>query len=84
MSQLKASVHIFKKWFSLYITLTIILQIAGLTQLITGSVLAATYSSPYDGSDKSKFDFFYQWSNIDITATAWKILRKERYKHFSH
>jgi len=49
--------------------LSIILQIYSFSHLITGSVIAAAGSSAYAESGKSKFDFFYQWSNIDIIAT---------------
>jgi len=70
-----------KKWFSLYILLSMVLQIYSLAHLIIGSVIAAAGANVYDDGGKGKFNFRYQWRNSEVTATAWRILRKERYRH---
>jgi len=54
-----------------------ILQIGGLANLITGIATAAIGNSVDAESKNGKVDFWYQWRNIEVSATAWRILRKE-------
>ena len=60
---------------------SMILQLYGLGYLITGRVIAAAGANVYEDGGKGKFNFRYQWRNSEVTATAWRILRKERYRH---
>jgi len=55
------------------------LQLGGLANLIIGIATAGLGGAIVEG----KFDFRYQWRNSEVSATAWRNLRKEGYKHYS-
>jgi hypothetical protein len=72
--------------FTLYIILSMILQLSGLVNLIVGSIIAATTQGrnlvlPRENS--GKFDFWYQWRNYKLPAIFWRNLRKEVHKNLS-
>jgi len=50
-----------------------ILQLSGLGTLIDG-VRGLTSDSVNAGGKKGNFDFWYQWRNSEVSATAWRIL----------
>jgi len=61
-----------------------ILQMEGLVYLIIGIAAVASKGDSVDAESKEgKVDFWYQWRNSEVSATAWRILRKEGYKHYS-
>ena len=61
-----------------------ILQIGGVGNLIVGITAAAAVGSSNNAQIRDgKFDFRYQWHYIELSVTAWRNLRKERYKHYS-
>jgi len=62
ISHLKACIHILdkKSSFTLYIVLSITLQVEGLGTLIPGSVTAASDDFANDESKKGKINFCYQ------------------------
>ena len=59
------------------------LQLGGLGIVYDGITAALSSSSVNTGSRNGKFDFWYQWRNSESSATAWRILRKEGYNHYS-
>jgi hypothetical protein len=64
--------------------LSLISQLACLWNLIIGIVAASAASDSVNADNKKgKFDFWYQWRNSIISATAWRYLRTEGYKHYS-
>jgi hypothetical protein len=64
--------------------LSLISQLASLWNLIIGIVAASAASDSVNADNKKgKFDFWCQWRNSVVSATAWRILRKEGYKHYS-
>ena len=74
-----------KRCFSLYIILLMILQLGGLGNLIGGITTAASADYFHDSESRNgKLDFCSPWSNREVSVTAWRNLRKERYKHYSH
>ena len=63
--------------------LSIILQLVGSVYVII-RVTAAALSGTVGAQGKAgKFDFWYQWSNSEVSAAAWRKMRKEGYKHCS-
>ena len=55
-----------------------ILQMEGLVYLIIGIAAVASKGDSVDAESKEgKVDFWYLWRNIEVSATAWRILRKE-------
>jgi hypothetical protein len=63
MSQLKAGIHMLeKRCFSLYIILSMILQLSGVGDLITGISTAVA-----EGGN-GKFVFWYQRRNNEVSA----------------
>ena len=60
-----------------------ILQLGGLGDLIIAITTAAAGNSVNVENEKGKLDFLYQWRYSEVSVTAWRNLRKERYKHYS-
>ena len=57
--------------------LSVILQLGGLGNLIIGiTTAAAAGNAVNDESKKCKFEFWYLWRNGEVSATAWRNLRK--------
>jgi hypothetical protein len=73
-------IYTYKKCFSLYIILSMILQLGGLGSLIGGTTIASGAKDYTDvESKRGKFDFWYQWRNND---GIWGR-RGGGYKHYS-
>jgi hypothetical protein len=61
-----------------------ILQLGGLTNLIIGITTAEVARNSVDADNKnSKFYFWYQWPNSEVSSIAWRNLKKDGYKHYS-
>jgi len=79
-----------KNCFSLYIILRMILQLGGVGNVIAGIAgiiaAAAVAGSEFsnEGIENGKFDLWYQWRISEVSVTAWRILRKEKYKPHSY
>jgi hypothetical protein len=55
-----------------------------LVKLIIGILTAAEAGLLADIEiEDGKLDFWYQWRKSEGSATAWRNLRKEGYKHYS-
>ena len=67
-----AYIYTKKRCFSIYIMLSMILQLYGLGNLISGITTAADKSVKDVGG---RFYFWYRWRNINFSATAWRTLR---------
>ena len=58
-----------------------ILQIVGVGNVIIGIIRTLEED---DETDNGKFNLWYQWRNSEVSVTAWRILKNERYKHYSY
>ena len=78
--------------------LSMILQLGGLGNLLIGITVAAVaavagnavntenkevVSFVHTENKEGKLDFWYQWRYSEDAVTAWRILRKVGYKHYS-